>query len=81
MAKSVRFDRQLETMLEEAAEALGVSQSKLIREAIAEKCREVLRPPLSQSLAPFIGRIKSKGGRARNTGVAFKRALLGKRAK
>jgi len=81
MAKSVRFDRQLETMLEDAAEALGVSQSKLIREAIAEKCREVLRPPLSQSLAPFIGRIKSKGGRARNTGVAFKRALLGKRAK
>ena len=81
MAKSVRFDRQLETMLEEAAEALGVSQSKLIREAIAEKCREVLRPPLSQSLAPFIGRINSKGGRARNTGVAFKRALLGKRTK
>jgi len=81
MAKSVRFDRQLETMLEEAAEALGVSQSKLIREAIAEKCREVLRPPLSQSLVPFIGRIKSKGGRARNTGVAFKRALLGKRAR
>jgi len=81
VAKSVRFDRQLETMLEEAAEALGVSQSKLIREAIAEKCREVLRPPLSQSLVPFIGRIKSKGGRARNTGVAFKRALLGKRAR
>jgi phage baseplate assembly protein gpV len=81
MAKSVRVDRQLETMLEEAAEALGVSQSKLIREAIAEKCREVLRPPLSQSLAPVIGRIHSKGGRARNTGVAFKRVLLGKRAK
>ncbi|MBI2180061.1 MAG: ribbon-helix-helix domain-containing protein [Deltaproteobacteria bacterium] len=81
MAKSVRFDRQLETMLEEAADALGVSQSKLIREAIAEKCREVLRPPLSQSLAPVIGRIQSKGGRARHTGVAFKRALLGKRAK
>jgi len=81
MAKSVRFDRQLETMLEEAAEALGVSQSKLIREAIAEKCREVLRPPLSQSLAPFIGRVKSKGGRARDTGAAFKRALSRSRAK
>jgi hypothetical protein len=81
MAKSVRFDRHLETMLEEAAEVLGVSQSKIIREAIAEKCREVLRPPLSQSLAPFIGRIRSKGGRARHTGLAFKRALLGKRGK
>ena len=79
MAKSVRFNRELESLLEEAAHALGVSQSTLIREAIAEKCREVLRPPLSQSLAPFIGRIKSEGGRARNTGIAFKRALLGKR--
>jgi len=76
MAKSVRFDRQLESMLEEAAQALGVSESKLMREAIAEKCRAVLRPPLSQSLAPFIGRINSKGGRARNTGMAFKRPLL-----
>lgn len=81
MAKSVRFDRQLESLLEEAAQSLGISQSKLIREAIAEKCREVLRPPLSESLAPFIGRIKSKGGRARNSGVAFKRALLDKRRK
>lgn len=42
MAKSVRFDRRLEAMLEKAADALGVSQSKLIREAIAEKCRDVL---------------------------------------
>jgi ribbon-helix-helix protein len=81
MAKSVRFDRKLETMLEEAAEALGISQSKLIREAIAEKCREILRPPLSQSLAPFIGRVNSKGGRGRNTGAAFTRALLRKGAK
>ncbi|MGH7834242.1 MAG: ribbon-helix-helix protein, CopG family [Candidatus Binatia bacterium] len=68
-------------MLEKAAEALGVSQSKLIRAAIAEKCRDVLRPPLSQSLVRFIGRINSKGGRARNAGVAFKRALSRKRAK
>jgi hypothetical protein len=81
MAKRVRFDRKLESLLEEAAQSLGASQSKLIREAIAQKCREVLRPPLSQSLAPFIGRIKSKGGRARNSGVSFKRVLLDKRSK
>lgn len=81
MAKSVRFDHNLESLLEEAAQTLGVSQSELIREAIAEKCREVLRPPLFQSLGPFIGRIKSGGGRARNTGVAFKRALLEKKTK
>lgn len=81
MAKSVRFNHEQESLLEKAAKALGVSQSTLIREAIAEKCREVLRPPLSQSLAPFIGRIKTRGGRARNTGRAFKRALLEKKAK
>jgi hypothetical protein len=81
MAKSVRFDRHLESLLEEAAETLGVSQSKLIRQAIAEKCREVLRPPLSQSLTPFIGRIKSGGGRAGNSGAAFKRALARKKTK
>jgi len=81
MAKSVRFDRNLESLLEEAAHTLGVSQSELIREAIAEKCRKVLKPPLIQSLAPFIGRIKSKGGRARNSGAAFKRTLLEKKAR
>jgi hypothetical protein len=81
MAKSVRFNHELESLLEEAAQALGVSQSTLIREAIAEKCREVLRPPLSQSLTPFIGRIKSKGGRARNSGAAFTRVLVGKNSK
>jgi predicted DNA-binding protein len=81
MAKSVRFNHELESLLEEAAQALGVSQSTLIREAVAEKCREVLRPPLSQSLAPFIGRIKSKGGRARNSGAAFTRVLAGKNSK
>ena len=65
MAKSVRFDRQLEAMLEEAAEALGISQSELIREAIAEKCREVLRPPLAQSLHHLLGELIPKAvGRA-----------------
>ncbi|MGZ8494697.1 MAG: ribbon-helix-helix domain-containing protein [Candidatus Binatia bacterium] len=75
MAKSVRFSHEQEALLEQAARALGVSQSKLIREAIDEKCRGVLRPPLAQSLAPLIGRIKSTGGRARKTGTAFKRAF------
>ena len=80
MAKSMRFDHHLESLLEKAAKYLGVSQSEFVRQAIAEKCREVLRPPLSQSLAPFIGRIKSRGGRARNSGAAFKRALAEKQA-
>jgi hypothetical protein len=81
MSKSVRFNREQEALLEQAARTLGVSQSKVIRDAIDEKCREILRPPLAESLAPFIRRIKSTGGRARKTGSAFKRALLEKKAK
>jgi len=75
MAKSVRFDRELESRLEEAAKASGLTQSELIREAIAKKCEQLLRPSLAVSLAPFIGRVKSTGGRARHTGLAFRRAL------
>ena len=81
MSKSVRFSHEQEALLEQAARMLGVSQSKLIRAAIDEKCREVLRPPLAQSLAPFIGRIKSAGGSARRTGSAFKKALRERKAK
>jgi predicted DNA-binding protein len=79
MAKSVRFNRELESLLEEAARTLGVSQSELIREAIAEKCQEVLRPSLAESLVPFLGRIKTSGGRARRTGAAFRRVLSRKK--
>jgi predicted DNA-binding protein len=75
MAKSVRFDRELESRLEEAAKALGLTQSELIRDAITKRCEQVLRPSLAKSLAPFIGRVKSAGGRARHTGAAFRRAL------
>lgn len=81
MSKSVRFSHEQEALLEQAARTLGVSQSKLIREAIDEKCRGILRPPLAQSLAPFIGRIKSAGGRARKSGVAFKTLLRERKGK
>ena len=36
LAKSGRFNHELESLLEEAAQVLGVSQSTLIRQAIAE---------------------------------------------
>ena len=81
MAKTIRITHELEFLLEQAAQASGISQSEFIREAVVEKCRTVLRPRLSESLAPFIGRIKSNGGRARKTGIAFKRALSEKKAK
>ena len=80
MAKSVRLDSQLESHLERAARTLGISQSKLIREAVAKRCGEVLGPSLVEKLAPVIGCIKTSGGRARHTGVAFRRAMARKRA-
>ena len=40
VSKSVQFNHEQEALLEEAARALGISQSKLIREAITEKCLE-----------------------------------------
>ena len=70
MTKSVRFDPALEANLEQAARALGVSQSELIRDAVAKRCEEVLQPSLTERLGPVVGRIKTSGGRARDTGKA-----------
>ena len=76
--KSVRLDPELETKLRRAARALDVSQSQFIREALARRCHEVLGDTLAQRLAPVIGSVKSRGGRASNSGRAF-RKLLAKR--
>ena len=78
MTKSVRFDPALGASLERAARALGISQSELIREAVARRCEEVLHPSLTERLRPVIGRVKTSGGRARDTGKAF-RTLLAKK--
>jgi hypothetical protein len=42
MPISVRLDRETETMLEEAAEALGTSKAQVIKESLAEYCPKVL---------------------------------------
>lgn len=78
MAKSARLDPALQEELERAAKALGVSQSELIRDAIARRCREVLGDTLGDRIAPVVGSVDSRGGRARDTGAAF-RQLLAKR--
>ena len=80
MAKSVRLDRNLESHLERAARVLGVSQSELIREAVAKRCDEVLGASLAEKLAPVVGSIRTTGGRARQTGKAFRRLLATKKA-
>jgi hypothetical protein len=76
MAKSARLDPELQDELERAAKALGVSQSELIRDAIARRCREVLGETLADRIAPVIGVVRGGGGRARNTGAAYVEALV-----
>jgi hypothetical protein len=81
MAKSARIDEKLERELERAAKALGVSQSELIRDAIARRCREVLGETLAERIEPVVGVIESEGGRARDTGGAFRKSLSKRKKK
>ena len=79
--KSVRLDPVLEAKLDRAARAMNVSQSQFIRDALIRRCEETLAPSLADRCAPFIGLIKSSGGRASNTGAAFRRAIARRRAR
>ena len=73
--KSVRFDAELESQLAKAARALAVSESTFIRDAVSRRCAEVLKESLKDRLAPVIGIVKSAGGRASDTGAAFRRLV------
>lgn len=73
--KSVRLEPDLQARLERAARASGESQSDFIREALKRRCDEVLGESLAERLAPVVGIVKSKGGRATRTGVAFRKSL------
>jgi len=77
--KSVRLNPDLEQKLERAAGAAGMSQSEFIRDAVARRCAEVLGSSLTDRLAPIIGIVNSNGGRADNTGEAFRELLARKR--
>lgn len=81
MVKSVRLDADLEQKLERAAQAVAMSQSEFIRDAVARRCAEVLGTSLAERLAPVIGIIESDGGRASDTGGAFRSLLAGRRVK
>ncbi|MCI0683533.1 MAG: ribbon-helix-helix domain-containing protein [Gemmataceae bacterium] len=76
--KSVRLDPDLEAKLERAARAAAMSQSEFIRDAVTRRCAEVLTGSLAERLAPVVGIVRSKGGRADRTGAAL-RSLLARR--
>jgi len=76
--RSVRLDDELEQRLAEAASVAGQPVSALIREAVQQKCDEVLGDRLDVQLADVIG-IFSSRRRSRDssqTGREFTRLLL-----
>jgi hypothetical protein len=75
MAKSVRIDRRLESCRQQTVKVSGLTKSKVIQDAMAKRRGQTPKPSLARSLAPFIARVKSAGGHARRTGLAFRRAL------
>ena len=58
--KSVRLGRSLELRLAEAARITGKPASRLIREAVEERCDALLKNRLDIRLADFIGCVASK---------------------
>jgi hypothetical protein len=70
--KSVRLGEALEDRLERAASLAGMSESEIIREAVAKECDEILGTSLYEQIKPFIGVVASDaGGDARRAGEIF----------
>ncbi len=75
MPKSFRLDPGMESRLERAARAEGISESESIRRAVARYCQSVLGDTLDVRLGDVIGVGRSGGGRARRSEEAFGRIL------
>lgn len=69
--RSVRLDEALESRLEQAAQLSGEPVSNIIRQAIEQRCEAILGQRLADRLRDVTGTVRSKGGRARQTGKAF----------
>jgi len=79
MSKSFRLDPDMERRLERVARAQGVPVSALIREAVSRHCDDIAEHSLRVALDDVIGLVETSGGRARQTGHAFKKLLGGGR--
>lgn len=79
MTVTVRFDEDLEERLRKMAEAEGVSLSEVIRRAATLYWQRHAGSSLDLRLSDVLGKVKSRGGRARQTGESFRRALRRRR--
>ncbi len=79
MPRSVRFPHDLEKELDRVASAEGVPPSAIIRRAVQQYCTVVLSKSARDQLTDVIGTVRSKGGRARRSGHAFRRLLRTRR--
>lgn len=59
--KSVRLGAALAERLKRAAALAGVSESTLIREAVAARCDKVLGTSLYEQAKPFLGVVQGGG--------------------
>lgn len=77
--RSVRLSETLESRLEQAARVSGQPVSSIIRQAIEQRCEQILGERLVHRLSDVAGTVRSKGGRARRTGDAFRKQLRQRR--
>ena len=73
--KSVRLDERTAARLREAARLAGVSESHIIRDAVAERSDRILGERLDRQLAEFTGVIDGGGGRAEDAHRKFLQLL------
>lgn len=71
LVKSVRLDPQLEARLREAARLARVSESRIIRDAVADRTDAILANRLDRQMADLIGSVAGKVSVAHRAHQAF----------
>ena len=75
--KSVRLDAALEDKLRRAAALAGVSESAIIRDAVAAETDRILGTSLYEKIKPFIGIVHGNNNvDASRSSEAFEEALV-----
>lgn len=77
--KTVRLGHELEQRLGKAARTIGQPESRIIRDAVRERCDQLLGQRLRDRLDDVIGSVSSGGGSSRRTGRDFTKLLSRKR--